>query len=136
MGRLTSTGRSLGKSLYFYATLYCIGTIGMVIVTINRHDIIYDKLDMVNWGEMFLLLGLLYSLPVLFLTFIQRVNKSLAITIAGSTCFIIFIVYWISSANASDMITTIRNVLNPILGIFFIGTAFIMLVKVWPRGTR
>jgi len=136
MGKVTSASKKVGKNLYFYASLYCIGVIGIIIITISRYDIIIDKLGIVNWGELVLLLGLMYSLPVLALTFVGKVNKSMAIILAGVMSIIIFIVYCISAITAGEMIVNIKTILNPVLGVFFIITAFISIFKIWPKGTR
>ena len=125
MGRITSGAKTVGKNIYFYSLLYTIGIIGIAIITIVRYEIIIEKLVIVNWGEVVLLLGMLYSLPVLALTFISKINRTLAIMIAGIVAIIVMIVYWISTTSANDMIVTIRTMLIPVLGIYFLCLAFI-----------
>ena len=125
MGKIVSGARTVGKNVYFYSILYCIGIVGILIITFVRYEIIIEKLAIVNWSEVVLLLGALYSLPVLALTFISKLNRTLAILIAGIVAIIVFIVYWISTSSANDMVLNIRELLVPVLGIYFLCSAFI-----------
>lgn len=125
MGRITSGAKAVGKNIYFYSFMYCIGIVGIAIITIVRYEIIIEKLVIVNWGEVVLLLGMLYSLPVLALTFISKINRTLAIMIAGIVSIIVLIIYWISTTSANDMIVTIRTMLIPVLGLYFLCLAFV-----------
>lgn len=131
MGKITSGARAVGKNIYFYSFLYCIGIVGILVITIIRYDIIIEKLAIINWSEVVLLLGALYSLPVLTLTFISKFNRTMAIMIAGIVAIIVFIVYWISTTSASDMVLTIRDLLVPILGIYFLCSAFMGVTGVF-----
>ncbi len=131
MGKLTSGAKTVGKNIYFYALLYCVGIIGILVVTVIRYEIIVEKLAIVNWGEVVLLLGMLYSLPVLALTFISKLNRTLAIMLAGIVAMIVFIIYWISATSASNMIEIIRSSLIPVMGIFFLVSAFLALPGVF-----
>ncbi len=108
MGRITSGAKTVGKNVYFYSFLYCIGIIGIAVITIGRYDIIIEKLAIVNWGEVILLLGMLYSLPVLALSFVSKFNRTLAIMLAGIVSIIVFVIYWVSATSASDLIVTIH----------------------------
>jgi hypothetical protein len=125
MGRITSGAKTVGKNIYFYSVLYTVGVIGIAIITFARYDIIIEKLAIINWGEVVLLLGMLYSLPVLALSFISKINRTLAIMVAGIVSIVVCIIFWISANSASDMIITIRELLVPFLGIYFLCLAFI-----------
>jgi hypothetical protein len=131
MGRITSGAKTVGKNVYFYSFLYCIGIIGIAVITIGRYDIIIEKLAIVNWGEVILLLGMLYSLPVLALSFVSKFNRTLAIMLAGIVSIIVFVIYWVSATSASDLIVTIRIMLIPVLGGYFVISAFIGLPSVF-----
>jgi uncharacterized membrane protein YsdA (DUF1294 family) len=136
MGKLISGAKSVGKNIYLYSVLYCIGILGILFITIARYEIIVEKLAIVNWNEVVLLLGMLYSLPVLALTFLSKVNRTIAIMIAGVVSVIVFIVYWISTTSASEMIITIRELLVPVLGIYFLVLAFVGLPTVFRSKLR
>lgn len=125
MSRIASGAKTVGKNIYFYSFLYTIGIVGIAVITFVRYDIIIEKLAIINWGEVVLLLGMLYSLPVLTLNFISKINRTLAITLSGIVSIVVCIIYWISANSASDMIITIRELLVPFLGIYFLCLAFI-----------
>lgn len=136
MNKFTSGAKTIGKNYYFYASLYCIGIIGMLIITYSRYDIIEEALNLENWKDVMYLLGTLLSLPVLAYMFLQKITRSLAVLIAGIISVVIMIVYWISTAGAETFVTTLRDLLSPFLAIFFIYSALLTLIHIWQKVKR
>ena len=136
MGKLVSGAKTIGKNYYFYSSLYCIGIIGMLIITYSRYDIIEEALNLENWKDVMYLLGTLLSLPVLAYMFLQKITRSLAVLIAGIISVVIMIVYWISTAGAETFVTTLRDLLSPFLAIFFIYSALLTLIHIWQKVKR
>ena len=135
MGKILSKAKTVGKNYYFYCVLYSLGIIGIIIITIARHNIIDNALgsDWPFWLEIIYLLGTLFSLPILSLLFLQRITRGIAIFVAGIISLIIMIVYWISTTGAETFITTLRDVLAPFLAIFFIYSVATSLYTIWPK---
>jgi len=121
--------KTLGMSYYFYATIYCIGIIGMLIITFFRYAIIVEVLNVDNWVDVMYLLGTLLSLPILALMFLKKITRTLSITVAGILSILVFIIYWISVA-------TLRDVLAPFLAAFFIYNAVASMIYVWQKVRR
>lgn len=132
MGIIGKLG-SLSRKYYLYATLYCVGIIGMLIVTFYRFELIAEILNMDNWKDTIYLLGTLLSLPILAYMFLQKINRSVAITVAGITSFVIFIVYWISTSTAETFIAELRAFLTPFLALFFLYSALTSMIHVWKK---
>ena len=133
MGKILGKAKTLGKNYYFYATLYCAGIIGMLIITYFRSDIINQALNLDNWIDVMYLLGTLLSLPVLAFMFLQKITKALAIVIAGILSILIMIIYGISTSGANIFIETLRNALAPFLAVFFIYSALSTMPRVWKK---
>jgi len=133
MGRLTSGARTVGKNIYFYALLYCIGIIGIALITITRYELIAYRLEIDSWVEVVFLLGTLYSLPILALSFVGKINRSLAKIIASILSIIVLIVYWISTGTAEELISDIRAFLMPALALFFLYSAIQSIITIWQR---
>jgi hypothetical protein len=136
MGRLVSGAKTIGKNYYFYASLYCIGILGMLIITYSRYDIIDEALNLENWKSVMYLLGTLLSLPVLAYMFLQKITRSLAVLIAGVISIVIMIIYWISTTGAETFVATLRDILSPFLAIFFIYSALLTLIHIWQKVKR
>ena len=133
MGRITSGAKIVGKNIYFYALLYCIGIIGIAVITITRYELIAHRLEIDSWVEVMFLLGTLYSLPILALSFIGKINRSLAKIVASIISIIVLIVYWISTGTAEELITDIRTFLMPALAMFFLYSAIQSIITIWQR---
>ena len=136
MGRLISGAKNIGKNYYFYAAMYCLGILGMLIITYSRYDIINEALNLDNWKDVMYLLGTLLSLPVLAYMFLQKITRRLAVLIAGIISIVIMIVYWISTAGAETFVATLRDALSPVLAIFFIYSALLTLIHIWQKVKR
>lgn len=131
-GRLKSVSK-IGKSYYFYATLYCTGIIGILIITYFRFELLAEVLNLDNWVDVMYLLGTLLSLPILCLMFLKKITRTLAITAAGIMSIVVFIVYWISTSQAETFIEALRNLLAPFLAAFFIYSAITSMIYVWQK---
>lgn len=118
MGKILAKAKSIGKSYYFYWTLYWIGLIGTIIITIVRYDIIAQALDFDNWYESLILLGLMWSVPILAYTFLQKITRTLAICVSGIMFIIILIIYWISTSGAETFVEEVKIALIPFLFLF------------------
>lgn len=133
MGKILSKVKTVGKNYYFYAFLYCVGILGMLILTIVRYEIIAFVLDFDNWIEVMYLLGTILSLPILALMFLQKVNKTLATMVAGFLSILIMIMFWISTTGAEIFVETLRDVLAPFLALFFVYSALTSMIHVWKK---
>ena len=133
MGKILGKVKGVGKSYYFYATLYCTGIIGILIITYFRHDVIAEVLNLDNWIDIMYLLGTLLSLPILALMFLRKITRTLAITAAGIMSIVVFVVYWISTSGAETFIATLRDILAPFLAAFFIYSAVTSMIYVWQK---
>ena len=119
--------KTVGKNYYFYAAIYCIGIIGILIITFFRYDVIAEALNIENWKGIMYLLGTLLSLPILALMFLQKITRSLAVVIAGVTSVVVMIIYWISTTGAETFVITLRDILSPFLAFFFIYSAIMSM---------
>ena len=133
MGKLMGKAKSVGKNYYFYAALYCIGIIGMLIVTITRYEVIEQALNVDNWTDVLYLLGTVLSLPILALMFLQKINKTLATMLAGIMSLLIFIIYWISTTGVETFVDILRDALTPFLALFFVYSAILSMTTVWKK---
>lgn len=133
MGKIIGKAKSIGKSYYLYATLYCAGIIGMLIITFTRYDVITEALNVDNWKGIVFLLGTLLSLPILALMFLQKITRTLAVLVAGITSITVMIVYWISTTGAEKFVDTLKTALTPVLAIFFLYTAITSMIYVWQK---
>jgi len=133
MGRIVGKLKVVGKNYYFYATLYCVGIIGMLIITYFRYDILAEALNIDNWEEVMFLLGTLLSLPILCLMFLKKITRTLAITVAGIMSMIVMVAYWISTSGAETFVTRLKTILAPVLAAFFIYSAVTSIIYVWQK---
>ena len=133
MGKIIGKAKAVGKSYYLYATLYCAGIIGMLIITFYRYDVITQALNTDNWKGIVFLLGTLLSLPILALMFLQKITRTLAVLVAGITSITVMIVYWISTTGAETFVATLKTSLTPFLAIFFLYTAITSMIYVWQK---
>lgn len=133
MGKILGKVKSVGKNYYFYATLYCVGILGMLIITFVRYDLIAQLLNFDNWLDAMYLLGTLLSLPILAYMFLQKITRSLAVIVAGITSILIMIIYWISTSNATIFVETLRDFLSPFLALFFIYSALTTVIHIWKK---
>ena len=133
MGKIFKKAKTVGKNYYFYATLYCVGIIGMIIITCVRYEVIAQALNFQNWLDVMYLLGTLLSLPILAFMFLQRITKTLATFVAGLLSFLIMVIYGISAIVADTFITTLKDVLSPFLAFFFIYSALSSMIHIWKK---
>ena len=133
MAKITNVAKSVGKNYYFYAALYCVGIIGILIITYFRYDVLDEALNFDNWHEVMLLLGTLLSLQILAYMFLQRITRSLAVCVAGIISIVIMIIYLISTNKASEVIIIVKAALSPVLAIFFIYSALSTMFSVWKK---
>ena len=133
MSKILGKAKSVGKNYYFYAALYCIGMIGVLIITYFRYEVLAEALNLDNWKEIMYLLGTLLALPILALMFLKKISKSLSIFGGGIMSIIVMIAYWISTAGAETFVTTLRDILAPFLAVFFISSAITSMISVWQK---
>ena len=133
MGKIIGKAKAVGKSHYFYASCYCIGIIGILIITYFRYDIVAEALNIDNWEEVMYLLGTLLSLTILSYMFLQKITRGLAVTVAGIISIVVMIIYWISTSSAETFIDTLKTVLAPFLAAFFIYSALLTMLHIWPK---
>lgn len=133
MVNLLGKAKSVGKNYYFYAALYCIGFLGIMIITIVRYKIIVRELHIVNWDDILTLLGILLALPVLAFSLLQKVTRSLATIIAGIFSIVIMIIYWVSTAGAETFVHNLKDILYPFLPIFLIFSGTKLLIQIWKK---
>lgn len=126
---LVGKAKSIGKSYYFYWVLYWVGLIGTTIITITRHELIAQALNFANWYEPLLLLGAIWSIPILSYTFLQKITRTLAICVSGITFIIILIIYWISTSGAETFVEEIKLFLIPFLFLFVLYSGVIIGIK-------
>ncbi len=136
MSKILGKAKSLGKNYYLYATLYCVGIVGMLIITYFRYDILNQALNFDNWIDVMYLLGTLLALPVLAYMFLQKITRGLATMSAGIISILIMIMYAISTSGANTFIETLRNALAPFLALFFIYSALSTMPKAWKKISR
>jgi hypothetical protein len=129
MGKILNKAKNVGKNYYFYFTLYWIGLIGTSIITIARYDIIAQSLNFDNWYEALILLGLIWSLPILTYTFLQKITRTLAISVSGIIFVVITIIYWFSTSGVETFVEEVKIALIPFLFLFVLYSGFIIGVK-------
>lgn len=129
MGKIIGKVKSAGKSYYFYFTLYWIGLIATSLITYLRYDIINEVLNFDNWYEALLLLGAIWSIPILAYTFLQKITRTLAILVSGIMFIIITIIYWISTAGAEIFVDKVKIALIPFLFLFVLYSGLHIGVK-------
>jgi hypothetical protein len=109
MGKILNKAKNVGKNYYFYFALYWIGLIGT-----------YEAL---------ILLGLIWSLPILAYTFLQKITRILAICVSGIIFVVITIIYWISTTGVETFVEEVKIALIPFLFLFVLYSGFIIGIK-------
>ena len=133
MGKLLSktvgATKSVGKSYYFYYALYWVGLISTTIITFVRYDIIAQALNFSTIWEALILLCAVWSIPVLAYTFLQKLTRRLAMTVAGIMFIVVLIIYWVSTAGAEVFVADTKEFLYAFLFIFVLINAFSIGIK-------
>lgn len=133
MGKIIGKAKAVGKSYYFYCFLYCVGMIGTVAITIYRHEIISDALNFTKWWNGFLLVTVLWSVPILSYKLMVEITRTLAIAVSGVSFVIILIIYGISTTRAELFVNNIKDFLMPFLLFFVFYSGIIIAVKMWQK---
>ncbi|MHA1353077.1 MAG: hypothetical protein ACTSPP_09850, partial [Candidatus Heimdallarchaeaceae archaeon] len=66
------------------------------------------------------ILGILFSLPVLFYGLGSKINSNLGIILGALAAFVILIIYLVSVSKAIEAVYAVKDSLEPVLGIAFV----------------
>ena len=122
---------SVTRNYYFYKVLFSLSIISITVLVLSKNSVLETTTDFNAWYKVLSLLGTLLSLPVLVFALGSKINTRLGIVLGGLTGLVVFFVFLISVNKAVEVVSAVKNSIDPILGLFFVCSALLLAVKIW-----
>jgi len=119
------------KKLYFYKFLFSVSMLAMAIVLISKKNFLASSLDFDTLYGLLTLLGTLYSLPVLIYALGTKLHHNVAVIGGGISAFVLLVVFLVSINKAVETVENVKNALQPVLGLFFVCSASLLIINIW-----